>query len=117
MDKISVPKISGNLHDEALTAAQAMKENAAGETVHNARAAASALRKLLSEVKSELLAYFKSREKSQTQLPTSINEQFTRELGMVYDIVYGSYAQSFQWLWDMGAVEGEDENVIILSEE
>uniref|UniRef100_A0A914EB81 Uncharacterized protein n=1 Tax=Acrobeloides nanus TaxID=290746 RepID=A0A914EB81_9BILA len=94
------PFVTGNLHSDSIKIVQAFKKIARKETFENSVEFAKALKNWLKVTKIELMDYFESRTRPETNLPDDIDRKFTEEIGMLYDIVYAMYAAPFSTLFE-----------------
>uniref|UniRef100_A0A914D9Z2 Uncharacterized protein n=1 Tax=Acrobeloides nanus TaxID=290746 RepID=A0A914D9Z2_9BILA len=95
------PFVTGNLHSDSIKIVQAFKKIARKETFENSIEFAKALKNWLKVTKIELMDYFETRTRPETNLPDDIDRKFTEETGMLYDIVYAAYAAPFSALVEM----------------
>uniref|UniRef100_A0A914EA42 Uncharacterized protein n=1 Tax=Acrobeloides nanus TaxID=290746 RepID=A0A914EA42_9BILA len=94
------PFVTGNLHSDSIKIVQAVKKIARKETL-NSIELAKALKNWLKVTKIELMDYFETRTRPETNLPDDIDRQFTEEMGMLYDIFYAAYAAPFSALVEL----------------
>jgi hypothetical protein len=99
----------GNLRDDSLKIAHAMKKFVKDNDIENSRGYLKAVRNWMKETKAELMAYFESRPRPENQLPADIDRQFNSEMGMLYDLIYTAYAP-FVRLYDMDVLDELESN-------
>uniref|UniRef100_A0A914EAI1 Uncharacterized protein n=1 Tax=Acrobeloides nanus TaxID=290746 RepID=A0A914EAI1_9BILA len=101
----------GNLHSDSIKIVQAFKKIVRKGTFKNSLEFARALKNWLKVTKIELMDYFESRTRPETNLPDDIDRKLTEEMGMLYDIFYATYAEPFSALVEMDiSVDAESED-------
>jgi len=95
------PFVTGNLHSDSIKIVQVFKKITRKETPENTIEFAKALKNWLKVTKTELMDYFETRTRPETNLPDDIDRKFTQEMGMLYDMVYAAYAAPFSALFEL----------------
>jgi hypothetical protein len=90
----------GNLREDSLKVAEAMKKVSSNDTIENEVEVAQTLNRLYNDAKTDLLNYFENRKPVHT-LPENVDKQVTEELDFYYDMAYAAGAQIFKGLVDL----------------